>query len=378
MSPVYYLEDTYNYDVYKKYTDFPISFKNSIIVNCDFQQDLQNVIFELGSIKNQQRDKKIVFEQRREGSQIDTKRVTNQIVTELINNFNCELNDFIILNGTAPSQYNADLLKAYDEQHGLLPIKTIFANTMEMQLGISLQDDRVLEYKFDFSKKTKDFLLYIGKMDSHRMYLLSNLLRLNLLSNSYYSCYFRPDLIDLIQPNYYPLYMKQSLEHIKSMVQDFPIKLRAEDSFDKLRMWDLNKEEKYHYDHSFLAIIPETNFYHIEQNPHEPHTRVNQVFITEKTYRIIAGKLPFIMVGFTKSLEVLRESGYQTFHPYIDESYDLIENDQDRLDAIIAEIKRFSEFSPMERKKWAEKIIPIVDHNQKVLLSCSPKYLEVY
>ena len=45
-------------------------------------------------------------------------------------------------------------------------------------------------------------------------------------------------------------------------------------------------------------------------------------FITEKTYRNIKYKKPFILMGNQYLLQVLLKLGYKTFHPLIDESYD--------------------------------------------------------
>ena len=48
-------------------------------------------------------------------------------------------------------------------------------------------------------------------------------------------------------------------------------------------------------------------------------------FITEKTYRNIKYKKPFIIMGQHISLASLHKLGYKTFHPLIDESYDSYE-----------------------------------------------------
>jgi hypothetical protein len=381
MPEICYLgENYYNVynNVYKEYKCLPIDPDDCIVVNCNdiHRFNLEDVISTINTTRINYPSKKILFEQQREGFQAGTLNLINQVVKKLINEYKFILSDFVILNASFPSEYNIQLYKEYVEKNNLLSIKTFFANTMEIQFR--RENKNIIDYKFDYNQKIKDFLLYIGKCNTYRIHLLSNLMRLNVLSNSYYTSYFQKEIIDNYMISPYPNYLQESIEHIKSLSNTFPIKLNPNDSFETIPMWKMAEEEKFHYDHCFFSIIPETIFFHNDQNLYDYHLFIDQVFITEKTYKMIAGQLPFILVGFTKSLQCLKEMGYKTFHPYIDESYDLIENDQDRLNAIIREIERLCKFSPTQWKEWADNIIPIVRHNQKVLINSSPKYVEVY
>jgi hypothetical protein len=60
-------------------------------------------------------------------------------------------------------------------------------------------------------------------------------------------------------------------------------------------------------------------------------------------------------------LRVLREQGYKTFSPYIDESYDTIENDDLRFEAIVKEIKRLNNFTGGDWEVWQTGIKEIVE-----------------
>jgi 16S rRNA G966 N2-methylase RsmD len=64
-------------------------------------------------------------------------------------------------------------------------------------------------------------------------------------------------------------------------------------------------------------------------------------------------------------LRVLREQGYKTFSPYIDESYDTIENDDLRFEAIVKEIKRLNNFTGGDWEVWQTGIKEIVEFNQQ-------------
>ena len=62
--------------------------------------------------------------------------------------------------------------------------------------------------------------------------------------------------------------------------------------------------------------------------------------ITEKTFRPIAFKQLFIIIGQKHSLKKLKEKGYKTFSPNIDESYDDIEDNDLRLTKALLEFER--------------------------------------
>ena len=73
------------------------------------------------------------------------------------------------------------------------------------------------------------------------------------------------------------------------------------------------------------------------------------------------------MMNRPNSLEKLRELGYKTFHPYIDETYDTIENDQERMVAIVDEVERLNKLTDSEWLEWQNGIKDIVEHNHNLL-----------
>ena len=96
---------------------------------------------------------------------------------------------------------------------------------------------------------------------------------------------------------------------------------------------------------------------------------MNSIFLTEKTYRPIILKHPFVLASRPNSLAALRNLGYKTFHPFIDESYDEVLNDTVRMQLIMAEIERLCNFTDAQWIKWQENIKPIVEHNHTLLMS---------
>jgi hypothetical protein len=60
---------------------------------------------------------------------------------------------------------------------------------------------------------------------------------------------------------------------------------------------------------------------------------------SEKIYKPLAMGHPFVAVANRGFYRDLRSMGFQTYHTLIDESFDLIDHDQDRLDRIAAVVK---------------------------------------
>lgn len=105
-------------------------------------------------------------------------------------------------------------------------------------------------------------------------------------------------------------------------------------------IYDINADESTNtaYANSHISVTIETLFDYGESDFHT----------TEKTFKPIVYKKPFIMFSSHLFLKNLRKMGYATFHPYIDETYDTIEDPKLRADAVIAEMQRISNLSEEE------------------------------
>jgi len=110
------------------------------------------------------------------------------------------------------------------------------------------------------------------------------------------------------------------------------------------------------YKNSWVSIVTESSYFE----------REHAVFIGEKTFKPIAAAQPFIIVGSKHSLKYLRKLGYKTFHPYIDESYDDLD-DAERFIAIMNAIKKIQAIE--DKGAWYESMKDIVEHNHKLFLS---------
>jgi hypothetical protein len=101
----------------------------------------------------------------------------------------------------------------------------------------------------------------------------------------------------------------------------------------------------------------------------------NNCFLSEKTFKPIACQHPFMILGSKGALKELRKLGYKTFHPFIDESYDDL-NDWERMEAIIEEMKRIQNMTHEQRMEWYQSMEHILKFNFNLLNERGANYVE--
>jgi len=89
-------------------------------------------------------------------------------------------------------------------------------------------------------------------------------------------------------------------------------------------------------------------------------------FFTEKIVKPILAKRLFIVVAVPNYLHNLRRLGFQTFDGIIDESYDLEEDANVRLNMVLEQLEYLMS---QPQHEILEKIKPIVEHNQQCMLN---------
>jgi hypothetical protein len=87
--------------------------------------------------------------------------------------------------------------------------------------------------------------------------------------------------------------------------------------------------------------------------------------LTEKSLRPIACGQPFLLMSTPGSLQYLRQYGFETFDGLIDETYDCVYNAQERLQAVIKEMKRISSLSCADKIELFGKLQKIAGRNQR-------------
>jgi len=107
----------------------------------------------------------------------------------------------------------------------------------------------------------------------------------------------------------------------------------------------------------------------------ETHETNDSLFITEKTYRPIINKHPFVARASFPLLKYLRAIGFKTFNDFVDENYD----DESRIDNEYTEllVTRAQELLEIT-KNHPEKIQDVVDHNYKMLIKFAQSELALF
>lgn len=123
---------------------------------------------------------------------------------------------------------------------------------------------------------------------------------------------------------------------------------------------DLTVDTDSLYAETLVSICSETNFF--------PEFETGR-FLSEKTWKPMAYRHPFIVVTVPRTLELLRSMGYKTFHPIIDETYDTEEDPVRRLKLIVNEIERISNLSDEEVNHFISNIASITEHNYNRLMN---------
>lgn len=121
-----------------------------------------------------------------------------------------------------------------------------------------------------------------------------------------------------------------------------------------------------YYEKSLISIISETNYY-------TRHSGMeSSCFLSEKAWKPILFKHPFMIISTPGILSSLRQLGYKTFSDIIDESYDTMEDDDDRMLAIIEETERLTKLTKKQRKAFIKVAKEICEHNFNVLINKTP------
>ena len=111
-----------------------------------------------------------------------------------------------------------------------------------------------------------------------------------------------------------------------------------------------------------IEVVLETNIYECG-------------WFTEKTAKCLAAGKPFMLLGTQGQLAELHRMGFQTFSPWIDESYDCEPNPEKRFDMIIAEISRLSKMHPTALKSTLSDIVAIAQYNKENYSTLLDRYL---
>ena len=116
-----------------------------------------------------------------------------------------------------------------------------------------------------------------------------------------------------------------------------------------------NNQKELYLD-SYINLVTETRFIH-----------GTDPFISEKTFRPIINLQPFLMFGNCYTLRKLRDYGFKTFGPFIDESYDEETDPVKRMYLLEQEIQKLSGMDINQIHTWYHSIVDVLVYNQQHL-----------
>lgn len=188
--------------------------------------------------------------------------------------------------------------------------------------------------KFDTNTVVKDFIIYCRAWSGAREYRLKFL---DLLVDA--------ELDTKAQVNFSAIDNDHYSQHQYANTE-FECKRKTLEKHFTANTADSNSSARYSsndYNSCGIDVVLETLF------------DDKRIQLTEKVLRPIACGQPFILVSTPGSLDYLRNYGFKTFAPLIDESYDTIQDPVTRLDAVISSMKKISSL-PEDKKKqlWTE------------------------
>jgi hypothetical protein len=102
---------------------------------------------------------------------------------------------------------------------------------------------------------------------------------------------------------------------------------------------------------AFWHIVTETVFYY------------NKLHLTEKIFKPIVSKQPFMLLAAPGNLAYLKSYGFKTFDSVIDESYDLIQDPNLRTEAVVDQLHWYCNLTPGEKTNIIQQLEPIIQHN---------------
>lgn len=303
-------------------------------------------------------------------------RTLNAINDDLVKNIkqNNTLK-FVIVNNDVPhvsgmAQYTLDIIEKYN-----LPQNQIFY-VCEDKLAAKMCKEHfrvkgfpdihvdgfnmfnfLLDEKLILDKKpTKSLSIFSRTFKPWRLRFFVDLVERGLLDDAVYSfcngSYPYPSKLLKISNeeviNYLSILNSKSIL-IESWIRNIPYQIGRSLTFND---HDLNIAIQ----ESFFHVVLETSLGHLAD-------------CTEKTYRPIWCKRPFIVYGAYEALGYLHTRGFKTFHPIINEDYNFINDDQKRKEAILVEIERLCSMTNIEKEDFIAQCRPILEHNYNVIMN---------
>lgn len=293
--------------------------------------------------------------------------VINDIYQEIIINQKIPAENILYITNSA----DIDLeIAAIANKYNLPKIESIHMMSYEYGAFISATRYSDLFCANTLSNKNyeKKFLSLNGLWRPHRMLLGSFLTGMKIIDKGFVSLNCVP--YDLLEPEEM---FKEMMRWCKDNPEGKKVLLKNHQIIKKiprlyldevtLRRPEYTTLDKTYYENTYFSIVTETLAWKEQACGGITIGRA----LSEKTFKPILFKHPFLLIALPKALELLRELGYRTFSECIDESYDNEYDDSKRVYMVAKETERLCNLSKSELKDFLKVCREITNHNFEVL-----------
>ena len=315
--------------------------------------------------------------------------INNKWFAEAIHDFAKKYN--IPLSNITYHGGSATLQETYDKWHAIYRPNEDKIKLRHTDFGLWLYDSRnsyfdILKFPKEPNKnlRTKKFNCLNANVSlQHRIAFLHYMEKNNLLDieNNYISFHYFKGMHNPIE-KIYPI----SQELKEKLPIQFDLKGDWEQVYGKifdtqydptaLTDWNKTGDFSYIYDDCYFTVTTESGECvqlcdqlgdeKIDEYFREFH---KEMFITEKTSRPMLYLHPQIIYSTSGTLEYLKSWGFKTFSNYWNEDYDNEQNGDKKLQMIMDVVKELNNKPIEELHEMYWDMIPILKHNQNILLN---------
>ena len=265
----------------------------------------------------------------------------------------CNAKQAILLNTERSSTIKNKIL----EKFGFVDFNYFFHEfaAADWYRGYRYDTDIVPLHTRKIKKKFITFNRLTGGARSYRSIFVAELVKNNLIDQGYVSYSFNCPQHGPFDKNLY-----NSIDQFKLQYDYVSECVNALNSYS--RPLTIDTGDTIHNDSQTLGALP----YMIESFLHvvtETCFWEDKTHLTEKIFKPIVAKQPFVLLGCANNLAYLQSYGFKTFDKFWDESYDSIADPVSRLQAVIKIIDNICNMSDKELHDLLLEMADIVEHN---------------
>jgi len=284
-----------------------------------------------------------------------------QRIEQYFSNHNIPLYKVIYMTGCP----NADeLYKNFCIQRNLNysdRIKILFWDSFEWKMS-EQNSNYMFNSNVDINNIRKTFLSLNYRYRPHRLDLFLAFYKNNLINSSVFTLPEKnpetpESFIQSVDRNFSDRLniSDTELTYIQNNILPLRVDKLAEDHTRHAEMtMEIGHSTEHLYRSTMISVVTETHAYQYA------------IAETEKTFKPIKYKHPFILVGAPKSLHYLKKKGYKTFSNWFDESYDEIDNHRDRIVAIANLCKEIDSWDRSKKQQFMIETTDVLNHNFEV------------